>query len=153
MFCSVPVRSTGPTEQSIYNFCLLFYRCYCPPDCNNTREKYCEPFPRIFMAFYYMSTKTLDLINQLDHIFYCISRNFRRKTFSQIWLRQTFREFLFSQLSKGVANLHRVDQWVSLPLSPNNHHRHTSSMKRSLEMALRPVSFNLQVRNIHVLHH
>ena len=26
-------------------------------------------------------------------------------------------------------------------------------MKSSLEMALRPISFNLQVRNIHVLHH
>ena len=38
-------------------------------------------------------------------------------------------------------------------MSPNNHHRHTSSMKSSLEMALRLISFNLQVRNIHVLHY
>ena len=53
----------------------------------------------------------------------CISRNFCRKIFLWIWLRQTFREFYFCDYPKGVANLHRVDQWVSLPLSPNNHHR------------------------------
>ena len=76
---------------------------------------------------------------------YCISRNFGSD--------RHFASFCFRDYPKGVANLHRVDQWVSLPLSPNNHHRHTSSMKSSLEMALRPVSFNLQVRNIHVLHH
>ena len=35
-----------------------------------------------------------------------------------------------------------------LTMSPNNHHRHTLSMKSSLELALRTVSFNLQVRNI-----
>ena len=64
-----------------------------------------------------------------------------------------FASFYFRDYPKGVANLHRVDQWVSLPLSTNNHYRHTLSMKSSLELALRPVSFILQVRNIHVLHH
>ena len=33
---------------------------------------------------------------------YCISGNFRGKIFPRIWLRQTFREFLFSRLSKGI---------------------------------------------------
>ena len=36
---------------------------------------------------------------------YCTSRNFRGKIFSRIWLRQTFREFLFSRLSKGSCKL------------------------------------------------
>ena len=36
---------------------------------------------------------------------YCISRNFRGKIFSRIWLKQTFREFLFSRLSKGSCKL------------------------------------------------
>ena len=38
-------------------------------------------------------------------IMYSISRNFRGKIFSRIWLRQTFREFLFSRLSKGSCKL------------------------------------------------
>ena len=59
----------------------------------------------------------------------CVSRNFRRKIFSQIWLRQTFREFLFSWLSKRSCILHRVDHWVSLSMSTNNHYQYTFGMK------------------------
>ena len=36
---------------------------------------------------------------------YSISRNFRWKVFSRIWLRQTFSEFLSSRLSKGSCKL------------------------------------------------
>ena len=41
----------------------------------------------------------------VDTVKYCISRNFRGKIFSRIWLRHTFREFLFSRLSKGSFKL------------------------------------------------
>ena len=40
---------------------------------------------------------------------YCRSRNFHRRIFSQIWLKQTFHEFLILSLSKEICNLHRVD--------------------------------------------
>ena len=94
---------------------------------------------------------------------YCISRNFRGKIFMRIWLGHTFRKFLFSRLSKYLKLSKRELKTcieymktlrVSLPLSPNNHYRHTSSMKSLLEMALRPISLILQVGNKHtVLHH
>ena len=62
---------------------------------------------------------------------YCRSRNFQRRIFSQIWLKQTFREFLFSSLCKGSCNLYRVDH-LSKPINvPNQpfsaHFRHEKS--------------------------
>ena len=40
---------------------------------------------------------------------YCRSRSLRRKILSWIWFWQTFRKFLFLQLSTGSRNLHRSD--------------------------------------------
>ena len=76
---------------------------------------------------------------------------FTGRYFHEFGSDRHFACFYFHDYPKGVANLHRVDQWVNLPLSPNKHHRHTSSMKSLLEMALRPISFNLQVGNIHYI--
>ena len=64
---------------------------------------------------------------------YCISRNFRGKIFSGIWLKQTFRESLFLQLFKRSCNLHIVDHRVSLSMLPNNYYWHFR-MKSPLEM-------------------
>ena len=41
---------------------------------------------------------------------YCISRNFREKIFSRIWLKQTFCKFLYSRLSKGIWIYIRVSR-------------------------------------------
>ena len=54
---------------------------------------------------------------------------FAGRYFREFGSDRHFASFHFRDYPKGVANLHRVDQGVSLPLSPNSHYRHTSNIR------------------------